>query len=277
MKNRENFSEMFKELKNSNAELAVMTPSFADLLLLDNSFCENLMPNLKQIIFCGEKLLNTTVKKLYSRFNNLKIINCYGPTECTFAVTSMEIPRDFQYEEIPVGIPKDDVEIFILDEYKNKLTQGEIGEILISGESVAEGYLGKVKNDSFIQFEEKKAYLTGDLGYIKNGILYYKARKDKQVKYKGYRIELSDIEKNLQKLCYIEKCVVIANSNKNGKVTNLIAFAKLKENITKSEFEIRQELIKKIPEYMIPKIKIIGEFPINQNGKCDEKRLLEEY
>ena len=89
-----------------------MTPSFADLLLLDRAFDEHLMPNLKTIIFCGEKLLNTTVKKLYSRFSNIKIINCYGPTECTFAVTSIEILRNFECEEVPVGIPKKDVENF---------------------------------------------------------------------------------------------------------------------------------------------------------------------
>lgn len=254
-----------------------MTPSFADLLLLDKNFDENLMPNLKKIIFCGEKLLNTTVKKLYSRFSELNIINCYGPTECTFAVTSIDLLRDYEYEEIPLGMPKNNVEIFILDEQKNKLSEGEFGEILIVGESVAEGYLGNVQNDSFIQFEGKRAYLTGDLGYIKNEILYYKARKDKQVKFKGYRIELSDIEKNLQELGYIEKCVVLAKSNKNEKIANLIAFVKLKENIIKDESEIRKDLQNKIPEYMIPKVKLVEEFPINKNGKCDENRLLEEY
>ena len=193
MENKENFDfdNIFKQLKRSNAELAVMTPSFADLLLLDKNFSENLMPNLKKIIFCGEKLLNTTVKKIYSRFSELKIINCYGPTECTFAVTSIELLRDYEYEDIPLGITKSDVEIFIIDEQKNELSEGEIGEILIVGESVAEGYLGNISNDSFKKFEGKTAYQTGDLGYIKDGILYFKARKDKQVKFKGYRIELS--------------------------------------------------------------------------------------
>ena len=257
--NEKQYNLLFQELKKSNASIAVMTPSYADLLLLDKSFSQNLMPKLKKIIFCGEKLLSSTVKKLYERFENLKIINCYGPTECTFAVTSIEIPRTIP-DEIPVGIAKKDVNIYI-----------ENGEIIITGESVAKGYLNNNNNKSFIKFNGENAYLTGDLGYIKNGVLYYKCRKDKQIKYKGYRIELTDIEQNLQNLEYIEKAIVIAKKNQKGNVTNIIAFIKTKEKLEK----IKNELKLKLPDYMIPKIKIIEKFPLNNNGKCDEKKLME--
>ena len=134
----------------------------------------------------------------------------------------------------------------------------------------------KTKN-SFINYNGKKAYLTGDLGYIKNGILYCKGRKDNQIKFKGYRIELTDIEKNLQDLDYIDNAVAVANTNKEGKVLNVIAFVILKENTTKTELEIKKDLQEKIPEYMCPKIKIIKEIPLNVNGKCDKNRLLEEF
>lgn len=270
------FTKIFNELKESNVSLAVMTPSFAELLLLDKSFNEQTLPKLQKINFCGEKLSINTAKKLYSRFENLTIINSYGPTECTFAVTSIEVPKDIE-DNMPVGIPKKDVKIFILDDDKNELEEGQIGEILITGASVADGYIGEDKKKSFIAFKGEKAYLTGDLGYIENGILYYKARKDKQIKYKGYRIELTDIENNLQEIDYIEKAVVVAKTNKEQKVTNIIAFVKLNKNIEKQPLEIQQELLKKLPNYMCPKIKIIENFPINKNGKCDEKRLMEEF
>ena len=270
------FKETFKQLNKSNCTMAVMTPSFADLLLLDKSFNKELMPNLKTILFCGEKLLNSTVKKLYKRFEDITIINSYGPSECTFAVTSIEITHEMIEKEIPAGKPKDDVNIFIINEGK-EVEEGKIGEILIAGESVADGYLGNTNNKSFIKYKGKRAYLTGDIGYIENGMLYYKARKDKQIKYKGYRIELSDIEKNLHELEYIEKAVVCAKTNADNKVLNIIGFIKLKENTIKREAEIRKDLKERIPEYMCPKIKIIERFPINKNGKCDEKKLLEEY
>ena len=265
------FEIIFKELKNSNANLSIFTPSFADLLLLDKSFNQDLMPKLNTIIFCGEKLQNKTVEKLYSRFENLQIINSYGPTECTFAVTSVEVPRDYK-NDIPAGRPKKDVEIYVVDENLNELKENEIGEILITGKSVAKGYIKKVERNPFISYKGEKAYLTGDLGYFKNGDLYFIQRKDRQIKYKGYRIELADIENNIQKLKNVEKAVVVAKKDIQGKVKNIIAFVKTSEDSEK----ILMELKKKLPEYMIPKIKIVDSFPINSNGKCDENRLLEE-
>lgn len=234
-----NFKVLFEQLEKSNSTLAVMTPSFADFLLLDKTFNKTLMPNLKTILFCGEKLLNTTVKKLYNRFENITIINAYGPTECTFAVTSITIDKNMtEKENIPIGKVKDDVEIVIVDENQKPLKDGEIGEILIVGESVADGYLeteNKEKpSNNFIQYHHKKAYLTGDLGFIKKGILYYECRKDKQIKYKGYRIEIADIEKNLYSIEDIEKAVVIPKLSKENKVIRLLAFVKLKENSNKS-------------------------------------------
>lgn len=268
------FFNIFEQLKQSKATMAVMTPSFADLLLIDKKFSSEVLPNLKTIIFCGETLLKSTVEKLKIRFKNIKIINCYGPTECTFAVTSIEVDNDIlELKEIPVGNAKDDVEIIILDENNNELPENKIGEILIVGQSVAEGYLGIVKENSFIKYKGKNAYLTGDLGYLKDGNLYYKCRIDNQIKYKGYRIELSDIEENLYNLNYFDKVKVIEKRNEENKIIKLIAFVKLKANINKTVLEIKKDLANKIPEYMRPSIIILEEFPINRNGKIDIEKL----
>ena len=122
-------------------------------------------------------------------------------------------------------------------------------------------------------YNGKNAYLTGDLGYWSNGNLYYKCRMDKQIKYKGYRIELADIEKNLYDLNYFEKVKVIEKKSEDNKIIKLIAFVKLKTNINKTEVEIKKDLATKIPEYMRPSIKILEEFPINSNGKTDIEKL----
>lgn len=266
------FKTIFNELKKSNSTIAVLTPSFADLLVKDKMFSEDLLPKLRTIIFCGEKLFNNTVNELYLRFSKLKIINTYGPTECTFAVTSIEVPRNYN-EEIPAGKPKEDVKILIINEDGKVVENGKIGEILIIGNSVAKGYINK-KTDRFLIFKGANAYLTGDIGYIKNEMLYVLGRKDSQIKFKGYRIELKDIEQNIMNLGDIEKVKVLPKENELGKIISIIAFIKTNN---KTEIEIKKDLQKKLPLYMIPKIKIINEFPINKNGKCDDKKLIEDY
>lgn len=272
------FQDIYSQLQASHATAAVMTPSFADLLLLDKSFDRQLLPDLATVLFCGEKLCSSTVSKMYDRFGAVKIINSYGPTECTFAVTCLDIPQDITASDIiPVGKAKNDVEIFIVDEENTILSDGEIGEILITGDSVSDGYLGDADNSPFITFHGKRGYLTGDMGYLDKGMLYCTGRKDKQIKYKGYRIELADIENNLLLLGYIEKAVVVARTDRENRVSNIIAFIKLKHNTVRTELEIRKDIGMRLPAYMCPRIKIVNMFPINQNGKCDEKKLLEEY
>lgn len=272
------FEKLFSTLKIAQPSLAVMTPSFAELLLLDKSFCNENFPNLKRILFCGEKLLPVTVEKIFQRFNNaIEITNFYGPTECTFAVTSVKITQDMlSKEDLPIGIPKEDTQILIVNEEKETLEDEQIGEILIVGESVAQGYW-KQESFKFFKFNNQKAYLTGDLGFLKNGMLYYKDRKDSQVKYKGYRIELDDIEKNLLRLSYVENAIVIPWKNKEGQILKLIAFLTLKSSEIRKSLEIKSDLSKSLPKYMIPNIRIVEKIPLTLNGKCDKQKLLNEY
>lgn len=277
-----NFEKTFDELRKSNAELAIMTPSFAEILMLDKKFDTTLLPKLKMFIFCGETLLKGTVEKLYERFKNVKIINCYGPTECTFAVTSSIITKKMiDFGNIPIGKVKDDVEMLIIENENGIISRkndGDIGEILILGKSVAKGYIGmdnNISNVQFIKYNEKNGYLTGDLGYKNGDNFYFVKRKDKQIKYKGYRVEILDIENNLYDLEYFEKVKVITKEN-NNEVCKLIAFVKLKDNISIDSINIKEKLRQKLPEYMIPVIRIINEFPINSNGKVDINKLKEE-
>ena len=131
---------------------------------------------------------------------NIKIINCYGPTECTFAITSVEITKEFIDKDIPIGLPKNDVEIFVLNEYQENAVEGQIGEIVVCGESVAAGYVqDNIDRNGFRIYNGKKCYFTGDFGYWKNNQLYYTGRQDNQIKFRGYRIELTDIENVLYK------------------------------------------------------------------------------
>lgn len=268
----EDFYLLFNALKISNAEFAVMTPSFADFLLIDKSFNKTLMPHLKKILFCGEVLSQNTVSKLYERFPYIKIINSYGPTECTFAVTSTVVTPN---EKISIGTPKDDVSIYIVDKNLNRLNEGEIGEILIAGESVGNGYLDKSLNkNTFITYDNKRAYLTGDFAYWKDNKLYYIGRHDSQIKFKGYRIELLEIEQVINNLNYVQKSVVTTTKNKYGNINGIIAFVLLKD-FAKDD-TIKNDISNMLPKFMMPKIKIVEKIPLTPNGKVDIKLLLGE-
>lgn len=124
-------------------------------------------------------------------------------------------------------------------------------------------------------------YRTGDLVFEQDGLLYYVARKDTQVKLNGFRIELNDISSNLNRLDMVNNSVVLP-VYKEGRVSYLTAFVVLNDRPDLSDLKIGIELKKglkeMVPSYMVPrKIIILDQFPMNINGKIDRKKLAEEY
>ncbi|KPU42799.1 D-alanine--poly(phosphoribitol) ligase subunit 1 [Oxobacter pfennigii] len=283
-----NPKELFSYLNKSQADIWVSTPSFADMCLADKSFNRFLMPKLKVMMFCGEVLNNGSVRKIHERFCGVKVINTYGPTEATVAVTSVEITKEVldAFDPLPVGYVKSDCHIIIADSEGREVEMGEKGEIVIAGESVSIGYYKnpeiteKVFFKRAIEGKELRCYRTGDEGYIKNNNLHYSGRIDFQVKLNGYRIELEDIESNLRKIDFIENAVVLPVL-KEQKIQYLTAAVALNRMVEATEFKtgllIKNELKKFIPEYMIPRKIVIREsLPMTANGKINRKALMEE-
>lgn len=255
IENKNDFSGIIDTIKQNKPEVLVATPTFIKLCLLDKCFCQKDFSFIKCIYFCGETLQKSLCKAIFERFSDIRVINAYGPTEATSAVCAIEITKEMceQEEILPVGkISSAAAEIFI----ENK-------EIVLKGKSVFAGYLGK--DDDF-----SKGYPTGDLGCIENGRLYCFGRLDSQIKYKGYRIELLEIENNICAVKGVENCAVIAKRNEHGEVRMIKAFYSGKA----AEEEIRAALLQKLPEYMIPKtIKKLENLPVSTNGKTDRKEL----
>lgn len=271
---QQDYNRLFSALKNSNAQMAVMTPSFAQLCLCDKTFNKRLLPFLKIIFFCGEILNPLTVKKLFKRFPDLHVINAYGPTEATCSVSSVEITRDMlEYNKLPIGkINSLAVDIKIVDDNNNVLPDGQKGQILLCGKSVSNGYI-KTENRCFVLSYKGQMYYTGDIGYIDNDYLYFISRKDDMIKYKGYRIELSDIENNLCKISGVKNAVVLTNFDINKKVKSLTAYVICEKSHNKKT--IKEELKQYLPDYMIPKsFYFIYNMPINLNGKIDKSELV---
>lgn len=268
------FKELYLNVKNSEVELAVMTPSFADVLLLDDKFNEKYIKKLNTIYFCGEVLPKKTVDRLKKRFKNIRIINSYGPTECTVAVSMIDV-ENISEAILPVGYIKDDINVYVVDSNLEILQDEKKGEILIVGDSVSNGYINK-SSEKFIEYNGKKAYLTGDIGYIKDNKLYFVGRIDNQIKYLGYRIDINDITNNLYKLDYVEKASTYLKKDDDNIVKNIISFVKLKDNINNiNSLKVRHDLKEYLPSYMIPIVNIVDRFELNTNGKVDNKKMEE--
>ncbi len=256
------FEEIFSVVEKEKPEIFVATPTFFRLCLMNKNFSSEKYPFIKCVYFCGETLQKSLVKTIFERFPDIRIINAYGPTEAASAVCAIEITKEILENEelLPVGI---------LSSAATEIS-AENGEIVLKGKSVSKGYLSG-EAGGFYKENGVNCFRTGDIGFIENGKIYCKGRLDSQIKYKGYRIELSEIEAEISSLAGTENCAVVAKRNPEGEVRLIKAF--VSGDI--SEEEIRMELLKKLPEYMIPKsIKILDSLPLNKNGKIDRKELL---
>lgn len=281
------YKMLLQELGNSNSTVWVSTPSFADLCLADRSFDDKLMPKLANFLFCGEVLTNKTCKRLKKRFPKAKIINTYGPTESTVAVTSIEITEDVlnKYDPLPIGTPKPGTDIiYICEEQKMVEAEKEYGELIITGDTLSPGYYKEQELTSKV-FKKLKysgkmenAYYTGDLGYKLDGLYFCSGRKDNQIKMHGYRIELGDIETNLCHLEEVTQCAVLPHYV-SGKVQRLTAYVVCNiviEDQMEKAMDLKEKLQKYLQPYMIPqRFVFLNSLPMNDNGKIDRKALLE--
>lgn len=276
--------ELFASLAQSGIEVWTSTPSFAEMCLMEPSFSEGMLPSLRTFLFCGEVLSNDAARQLSERFPSAAIMNTYGPTEATVAVTEIEVTRDIleQYRSLPVGRCKKDCRILIMKEDGTVAEDGEKGEIVIVGPSVSKGYLGspELTEKAFTVIDGERAYKTGDAGYLIDGLLFYNGRLDFQIKLHGYRMELEEIEHHLRTSTYVQAAVVLP-IKKDDKYDYLLAVIVPTEHSFEKEFQLTSAIKKEIgallPSYMIPrKFMYQSSIPMTANGKADRKKLLSE-
>ena len=247
------------------------TPSRMELLL-SNSKGENVWKNVKIIQLGGEVFPSSLYEKIHKQAPNAHIFNGYGPTEITACCSSKEITSA---NDISIGKPFGNTQIFICDKNLNLCSIGVEGEICVSGYGVAKGYIHNTEltQKSFVvnPFGNGILYRTGDIAkYKENGEIDYVGRKDLQIKIRGLRVELSEIEKQFSNIPQVNHVSVIYKNETNSPY--LVAFftAKIPCNIS----AIRKHLSECLPLYMIPKYIIqLEELPITLNGKINKKQL----
>ncbi|WP_026908378.1 D-alanine--poly(phosphoribitol) ligase subunit DltA [Paucisalibacillus globulus] len=275
---------LFENLSRSALQIWTSTPSFVQMCFPNPDFNQTMLPELEVFLFCGEVLPLAVAKELKERFPRARVFNTYGPTEATVAVTSIEITGDLlaKGKALPVGYPKSDMCIFVMDELGNPLPEGEKGELILAGPSVSKGYLGEplLTESAFGTLNEMDTYRTGDAGFIQDDLVYCQGRLDYQIKLHGYRMELEEIEFHLNQSDYTKAAIIIPYAP-NEEIEYLIAAVVPADHNFEKEYKltaaIRKDLALRLPAYMIPrKFTYHTAIPMTMNGKVDRKKMKEE-
>jgi D-alanine--poly(phosphoribitol) ligase subunit 1 len=271
---------LYQALEDSRVTTWVSTPSFAQLCLAEARFDSRMLPRLRRFLFCGETLPWALAAQLLERFPNTEVWNTYGPTEATVATTSIRVDRAIleRYAVLPVGTPKPDSRVLVVDEHSVPVREGQRGEIVIAGPNVSPGYLNRpdLTRTRFFKLEGQRAYRTGDIGHFEDGLLFFEGRMDNQIKLHGYRIEIGDVETNLRSVAGVRDGVVVP-VYRDGRVDALAAFV-VGDWTAATDFEaalsIRRALADRVPAYMVPRfVKAVAAFPMTPNGKIDRHAL----
>jgi amino acid adenylation domain-containing protein len=265
--------------KVESSDITIMQATPATWRLLVEAGWQSSKP-LKKL--CGGEALQ---RQLATELLDLPgfLWNLYGPTETTIwsALYRVSHANSTEAPTISIGNPIANTQIYILGKNLNAVGIGISGELYIGGEGLARGYINLPGStaERFIPnpFSERpgdRLYRTGDLvRYLSNGCIEFLRRMDHQVKVRGFRIELSEIEYVLSSHPSVRACAVVSREDSPGDV-RLTAYTVTKPGTTTTSSELRSYLGRKLPAYMVPSVFVtLDELPLTPNGKLDRKAL----
>jgi amino acid adenylation domain-containing protein len=263
-----------KFISEASITIWYSVPSILTLLVLRGQLEQNPLGRLRAVIFAGEVFPTKYLRQLMALVPQARYLNFFGPTEtnvCTWYDVPPGGPPD---ERLPIGKPIPDVDAFVLRPDGQPVAAGETGELSIRGPTVMHGYWGDPDRTerSLLRRGGQRTYRTGDLVcYDAQGDLLFAGRGDEQVKTRGYRVELGEIEAAFNALDAVVECVVVAIPD--DAITNrLKAFVVSARAL--SAAELIREAGERLPRYMIPdEFEFRPTLPRLSTGKVDRREL----
>ncbi|MFZ5987609.1 MAG: amino acid adenylation domain-containing protein [Bacillota bacterium] len=279
-------------MKRNGITYIKSTPSHFNMIVNSRAFSmPEVCKRLRLVVLGGEEISLNDVEIFNISYPESIVMNHYGPTETTIGAIAHTI--DFgqfeSYKKHPViGRPIDNAGVYILDRNLNPVPVGVTGEIYINGEGVARGYLKRpeltakrfvpnpfiTKNADSLAHSSKLMYKTGDMGrYMPDGSIKFLGRTDNQIKIRGYRVDLGEIEAQLLRYGPVKEALVVVKEDQD-RDKYIVAYMVCSEELTGKE--LKEYLSERIPHYMTPSYFVrIEKMPLTLNGKVDTKALPE--
>ncbi len=259
----------------------VLVPSLLDAILSLPEHRKEAFKTVQYWTSSGEALPFDSVRAFYQSYPASALLNIYGSSEVAADVTYFDT-RELNLENtssatVPIGKPITNVSLIIADSQGNPVPVGSVGELYIGGDCLAHGYTQITPTlERFVTLPSYhgKLFKTGDLvKWNINNQLEFIGRTDFQVKIRGHRIDIADIESNLRAIEGVEQCIV--TSTHLGTETSLVAYiVAASEDSKPSCAQLRIQLLERLPEYMVPAfIEILDTMPLTPNGKIDRNAL----
>ena len=262
-----------KLILNNGVDMLTCTPSFL-INIIDMPEMRSCLSRIKVFNVGAEAFPESLYDKIMALGTQAVVFNGYGPTETTIGCAFDQVTG----EKITIGKPMANIRIVMIDRHRNLLPAGVPGELLIIGNGVGRGYVGKpeMTADKFIQFEGRKAYRSGDLAkWNHHGKIEFMGRMDNQVKLRGLRVELDEIENVMNQYPTVKSSVVLVKEKDS--IQFLCGYFVAESQIDRQKLTCFMQ--KYLTPYMVPSVLMqLEELPLTNNGKVNKRALPEpEY
>ncbi|WP_217602941.1 non-ribosomal peptide synthetase [Chitinophaga sp. GbtcB8] len=268
------------QLRNYEVNIFEVVPSYLNGFLYEleqhDSKCR--LDDLKMLVTCGEVLPPRLTERWFNIFPDIPIVNAYGPTEASCDITHHKMMAPVNGPRVLVGTPVQNLQVRIVNDEMQLCPVNVKGEIVVTGVGVGKGYVNNQARTEEVFLNDPfagpggKLYRTGDIGrFLSTGEIDFFGRKDNQVKVRGIRIELGELETVIGSIDLVKECAVITREV-NGDLV-LLAFVSMKKEMPDSSL-LKMEVARRLPEYMMPEEFVVLErLPVLSNGKIDRKAL----
>ena len=266
--------ELSTLLLENQVEITKCTPSFM-MSIVDMPEMRQALSKIKAFDIGAEAFPPILYEKMRKVNATASIVNSYGPTECTISCTTKQIE---QGDDINIGGPLANMKLYVVNQKNQVLPIGISGELIICGDGVGRGYMNlpEKTKEAFFKFKGMNAYHSGDLvQWNEAGEIIFYGRLDNQVKLRGLRVELDEVENAMVTFDGIKSCKVVVKNN--GSEEFLAGYFTASKQIDKAE--LTAHLSSVLAHYMVPgALMQLDEMPLTNHGKIDKSRLPEiEY